>query len=81
MQEYKCFECGISSQFGNSHRMGCGSKKLMESYVDVLNGLRKFPVDMLNKLEFNVHVEQLERKLAFSDLNELSGSLGLHNME
>lgn len=67
MQEYTCFECGISSQFGDCHKMSCSSKTscdsktLMESYVNLLNNLHKFPVDMLNTLEFAIHVEIMEK--------------------
>lgn len=61
MQEYTCFECGISSQFGDCHKISCDSKTLMESYVNMLNNLHKFPVDMLNKLEFAIHVEIMEK--------------------
>lgn len=59
--EYTCFECGISSQFGDCRRMDCGSKSLMESYVNLLSNLHKLPVEMLDTLEFAVHVEIMEK--------------------
>lgn len=79
MKSYVCLECGLSSRYGETHRMDCSSKLLMQGYVRVLEEIRKLHQDLLDELSFACYTESLERKLASDTYTEASESLGLYN--
>lgn len=79
MKQYKCLECQLPSRFGETHRMDCSSKLLMQGYVRVLEEIRKFPQDMLTELSFACYVERVERQMALEEYGDVSDSLGLYN--
>lgn len=59
-QTYTCFEC---MKPATNHSMDCSSKKTMEAYFLVLDKLQYMTYEQLSKLEWEIHVVLLDRKL------------------
>lgn len=60
MSHKTCFECNTEHP---SHKMDCSSKKTVEAYLLVLDKLQYMTYEQLSKLEWEVHVVLLDRKL------------------
>lgn len=79
MKQYQCLECGLSSRFGEIHKLDCSSKFLMQGYVRVLEEIRKFPQDLIDNLLDACHTETLDRAYALDEYSDMTNSLGLYN--
>ncbi|MNR03251.1 hypothetical protein D3C85_1191370 [compost metagenome] len=73
VEDLICWECLNTV---NSHKLSCDSRYITSNYRYVIDNLHRLPAQYLDRLSFEIYVEQRERLNALEEISKLGQEMG-----